>query len=174
MALLLLFSHSVMCDPLWPHELQHARLSHPSLSPRVCSNSCPLSWWCHPTFFMVQLSHPHMTTWKTTALTVWTFVGKVTSLLFSTLSRLVIAFLPRSNHLLVSWLKSLSTVFWEPNKVKSVTLSIFSPSICYEVMGPDAMILVFLMLSFKPAFSLSVVSVGGLNNRHLFSYSSED
>ena len=83
-----------------------------------------------------------MTTGKTIALTRWTFVGKVMSLLFNMLSRLVIAFLPRSKHLLNSWLQSLSTVILEAKKIKSVTASIVSPSICHEVMGPDAMILV--------------------------------
>ena len=94
-------------------------------------------------FFMVQLSHLYMTTRKTTALTRWTFVGKIMSLLFNMLSRLVIAFLPRSKRLLISWLQSPSTVILEPKKIKSVTVSIVSPSICHEVMGPDAMILVF-------------------------------
>ena len=84
-----------------------------------------------------------MTTGKTIALTRQTFVGKVMSLLFNMLSRLVIAFLPRSKHLLISWLQSLSTVILEPRKIKSVTVSIVSPPICHEVMGPDAMILVF-------------------------------
>ena len=88
---------------------------------------------------MVQLSHLYMTTGKTIALNIQTFVGKVMSLLFKTLSRLVIAFLPRSKCLLISWLQLPSTVILEPNKIKSVTVSIFSPSICYEVMGPDAM-----------------------------------
>ena len=78
-------------------------------------------------FFMVQLSHPYMTTGKTIALTRWTFAGKVMSLLFNMLSRLVIAFLPRSKCLLISWLRSLSTVISEPKKRKSVTVSIFSP-----------------------------------------------
>ena len=94
---------------------------------------------------MVQLSHLYMTAGKTIALTIWTFVGKVTPLLFNMLSRLVTAFLPRSKRLLISWLQSLSTVILEPKKIKSVTVSIVSPSICYEVMGPIAMILVFLM-----------------------------
>ena len=106
-------------------------------------------------FFTVQLSHPYMTTGKTLALTRWTFVGKVMSLLFNMLSRLVITFLPRSKHLLILWLQSLSAVIWEPRKIKSVTVTTVSPSICHEVMGPDAMILVFWMLSFKPTFSLS-------------------
>ena len=201
--------------------------------PRVCSNSCLLSWWCHPTIsssvasfsscplscpasgsfpmswlftpggqsigasasvlslniqgwfplgltglisllskglsrvfssttvwkhqfsnasFMVQLSHLYMTTGKTIALTRWTFVGKVTSLLFNMLSRLVIAFVPRSKHLLISWQQSPSAVILKPEKIKSVTVYIVSPSICHEVMGLDSMIFVFWMLSFKPAF----------------------
>ena len=91
---------------------------------------------------MVQLSPPYMTTGKTVALTIWTFAGKVISLLFSTLSRLDIAFLLRSKHLLISWLQSLSTVILEPKKIKSVTASTFPPSIYHEMMGPDAMILV--------------------------------
>ena len=92
---------------------------------------------------MVQLSHPYMTTGKTIALTRWTFVDKEMSLLFNIFSRLVIAFLPRSKHLLILWLQSASAVILEPKKRKSVTVSIVSPSICHEVMGPDAMILVF-------------------------------
>ena len=84
---------------------------------------------------MVQLSHPYMTAGKTIALTRWTFVGKVMSLLLNTLSRLVIAFLPRSKRLLIPWLQSPSTVILEPKKIKSLTVS---SSICYEVMGPDA------------------------------------
>ena len=93
-------------------------------------------------FFIVQLSHPYLTTGKTTALTIWTFVSKVMSLLFNTLSRLAIAFLPRSKRLLNSCLQSPSEVIWESKK-KSVTVSSVSPSISHEVMGPDAMILVF-------------------------------
>ena len=94
-------------------------------------------------FFMVQLSHPYVTTGKTIALIRWTFVGKVMSLLFNMLSRLVIAFLPRSKCLLISWLQSPSAVILGPKKTKSVTVSVVSPSICHEVMGPDARILVF-------------------------------
>ena len=97
---------------------------------------------------MVQLSHLYMTTGKTIALTRWTFVGKVMSLLFNVLSRLVIAFLPRSKHLLISWLQSPSAVILEPKKIKSLTVSIVCPSICHEVMGPDAMILVLLNFEF--------------------------
>ena len=93
-----------------------------------------------------------MTTGKTIALTRRTFVGKVRSLLLSMLSRLVITFLPRSKRLLISWLQSPSAVILEPQKIKFATVSTVSPSICHEVMGLDAMILVFLMLSFKPAF----------------------
>ena len=222
---MLLFTHSIMSDSLWPHELQHARPPCPSPSPIACSNSCPLSWWCHPTilssvvpfssclqsfpvstgqsigasvsasvlpmsiqdwfpleltglitllshelsgvfsttasilwhsaFFMVQLSHPYMIPGKTIALTRWTFVSKVMSLLFNMLFRLVIAFLLRSKHLLISWLQSLFAVIWDPRKIQSVTASIVSLSICHEVMGPDAMIFTFWMLSFKPTFSLS-------------------
>ena len=106
-------------------------------------------------FFIVQLSHPNMTTGKTIALTRWTFVGKAMSLLFNVLSKMVITFLPRSKSLLISWLQSPSAVILEPRKIKSATVSTVSPSICHEVIGPDAMILVFWMLSFKPTFSLS-------------------
>ena len=91
-------------------------------------------------FFIVQLSHPYMTTGKTIALTRQTFVGKVMSLLFNMLSRLVIAFLPRNMRLLISWLQSPSAVILEPPKIKSLTVSTVSPSISHEVMGPDAMI----------------------------------
>ena len=93
-----------------------------------------------------------MATGKSIALTRWIFFGKVMFLLFNTLSRLVIAFLPRSKYLLISWLQSLSTVILEPRKIKSATVSVYSPSVCHEVMGLDAIILVFLMVSFKPAF----------------------
>ena len=222
-----------MSDSLRPHESQHARPPCPSPTPRVYSDSCPSSWWCHPAisssvipfsscrqslpasgsfpmsqlfawgglsigvsasasvlpmntqdwsplgwtgwislqskglksllqhhsskasilwcsaFFIVQLSHAYMTTRKTIALTRWTFVGKVMSLLFNMLSRLVITFLPRSKHLLISWLQSPSTVILEPRKIKSATVSTVSPSICHEVMGLDTRILVFWILSFK-------------------------
>src|SRR5574340_328854 len=97
----------------------------------------------HSAFFTVQLSHPYMTTGKTIALTRRTFVGKVISLLFNMLSRLVTTFLPRSEHLLISWLQSPSAVILEPQKIKSATVSIVSPSNCHEVMGPDAMIFIF-------------------------------
>ena len=107
---------------------------------------------------MVQLPYPYMTIGKIIALTRWTFVGKVMSLFFNMLSRLVIAFLPRSKCLLLSWLQSPCAVILERKKIKSATVSIVSPSISHEVMGLDAMFLVlflFLILSFKPAFSLS-------------------
>ena len=94
-------------------------------------------------FCIVQRSHPYMTTGKIIALTRQTFVDKAMSLLFNMLSRLVITFLPRSKRLLISWLQSLSAVNLEPRKIKSATVSAVSPSICHEVMGPDAMILVF-------------------------------
>ena len=97
----------------------------------------------HSAFFTVQLSHPYMTTGKTIAFTRWTFVGKVISLLFNMLSRLVITFLPRSKRLFISWLQLPSAVILEPKKVKSDTVSTVSPSISHEMMGPDAMILVF-------------------------------
>ena len=89
-------------------------------------------------FFIVQLSHPYLTDGKTIALTMWIFVGKVMSLLFNMLSRLVIAFLLRSKHLLISWLQSPSAVILEPPKIKPVSVSIVSPSISHEVMGLDA------------------------------------
>ena len=97
----------------------------------------------HSAYFTVQLSHPYMTTGKTIALTRRTFVGKVMSRLLNMLSRLVITVLPRSKHLLISWLQSPSAVILEPPKIKSVTVFIFYPSTCHEVMGPDAMIFVF-------------------------------
>ena len=111
-------------------------------------------------FFIVQLSHPYMTTGKTIALTRQTFVNKDMSLLFNMLSRLVIAFLPRSKYILISWLQSPSAVILEPRKIKSATVSTVSLSICHEVMGPDAMILFFWMLRalsqlFHPPLSLS-------------------
>ena len=92
---------------------------------------------------MVQLSHPYMTTGKTIALTIRTFVSKVMSLLSNTLSRFVIAFLPRSKSHLVSWLHSPSSMILEHKKIKSLTASNVPPSVCHEVMGPDAMIFIF-------------------------------
>ena len=108
--------------------------------------------WCSA-FFMI--SHPYMTPGQTITLTIWTIVSKVMSLLFNTLSKFVISFLPRCKHLLILCLQSLFTVILKPKKVKSETVSIVSPSICHEMMGVDAMILVFWMLNFKTAFSLS-------------------
>ena len=215
----LLFSNSVMSNSLQPHGLQHTRLSCPSPTSGVCSNSSPLSRWYHPTisschpllllpsifpsirvfsiesallirwpkywsfsfnispsnehpglisfridwldllavqgtlksllqhhsskasilqrsaFFIVQLSHLYMTTGEAIALTRWTFLDKVMSLLFNMLSKLVITFLPRSRDLLVSWLQSPSAVILEPKRIKSLTVSIVSLFICYEVMG---------------------------------------
>ena len=212
---------------LWPHGLHYARIPCPSLSPGVCSNSCPSSRWCYLTilssaalfsvclrsfpasrsfpvsqpfssggqsfgasasasvlsmniqgwfplgwtgwisllsqgtlknllqhnlkasilqhwaFFMVSHSHPYMTTGKTIALSIQTFVSKAMSLLFNMLSTFVIAFLPRCKRLLISWLQWPSTVILEPKKIKSVTASTFSPFICHEVMGSDSLILVF-------------------------------
>ena len=105
-----------------------------------------------------------MTTGKTIALTRWTFVSKVMSLLFKMLSKLVIVFLPRSKHLLISWLRSPSAVILESKKIKSVNVSIISLSICHEVMGLEAMIFIFCILSFKPAFPLSYFHQEALNS----------
>ena len=105
------------------------------------SSKASILW--HSAFFMFQLSHPYMPNGKTKALTGWTFVGKVMFLVFNMLSRLVQTFLPRNNRLLISWLHSPSAVILEPKKINSVTVSIVSPSTCHEVMGSDAMILVF-------------------------------
>ena len=224
-----------------PHGLQHARLPCPSPTPGACSNSCPLSQWCHPTisssiipfssclhsfpelgsfpmsqFFasggqsigdsasasiftmniqdwfpfrltsLISLqskessprvfssttvpkhqffgnkpylwSNSYIHTWllgKHIALTIQNFVDKAMSLLFSMLSRCVIAFLQRSKHLLISWLKSQSAVILEAKKIKSLTVATVSPSTCHEVMGLDAMIFIFWILNFKPASSLS-------------------
>ena len=122
---------------------------------RVFSNATVQKHQFFVLSFMVQLSYSYMTAAKTIALTIQTFVGKVMSLLYSMLSRLLIAFLPKSKCLLVSWLLSPSAEILEPKKIKSVTVSFVYPSFCHEVMGPDAMILDFGMLSFKPDFSLS-------------------
>ena len=131
-----------------------------SLSPRESQESfqhhnSKASIFRHSAFFTVQLSHPYITTGKTIALTRWTFVGKVMSLPFNMLFRLVITFLPRSKRLLISWLQSPSAVILGPRKTKSDTVSTVSPSISHKVMGPDAMILVFWMLSSQPPFSFS-------------------
>ena len=105
------------------------------------SSKASILW--HSAFFIVQLSHPYMTNGKIIALNRWTFAGKVMSLLFNMLSRLVITSLPRRKCLLISWLQSSSAVILEPRKIKSATIPTVSPSIYYEVMGLDAMILVF-------------------------------
>ena len=107
------------------------------------------------TFFTVQLSQPYVTPGKTIALNICTFVDRVMSLLFNTLSRLVIAPVPKSSSLLISWLQSPSAVILEPKNRKSVATSTISPSICHELMGPDAMILDFLIFSLQPALWLS-------------------
>ena len=227
-----------MSDSSWPPGPQHARPPCPSPTPRVYSNSSPLSRWCHPiisscrpllllpsifpsnrvfstelilwirqpkywnfsfsispsneysglisfridwfdllevqqtlksllqhhsskasipwhsAIFIVQLSHPYMTTGKTIALTRQTFIGKVMSLLFNMLSKLVIAFLPKSKRLLISWLQSLSAVILESKKIKSVTVSIVSPPICHEVMGLDVSQLPHSPLSLSSRSSL--------------------
>ena len=117
------------------------------------SSKASILW--HSAFFTVQLSHPYMTTGKTIALTIQTFVGKVIPLIFNMLSRFIIPFIPRNKHLLISWLQTLTAVILESKKVKSVTISIFPPSICHEMMGPDAMIFIFWNQSFKPEFLLS-------------------
>ena len=119
------------------------RLVWSPCSPRDSQESFPapqyesMILWCS-VFFMVQLSHPYMTTGKITALTIWTFVSKVMPLLFNMLSRFVIAFLPRNKCPLISWLQSPSAVILEPKKLKSVTVPTFSPHICHEVMGLHA------------------------------------
>ena len=117
---------------------------------------------------MVQLSHPYMTTEKTINLTRQTIVDKVMSPLFNMLSRLVIAFLPRSKHLLISWLQSPSAVILEPKKIKSVTVSIICPSICHDVVGPEATILVFECWVLSQIFPspLSLSSRGSLVPLH--------
>ena len=117
-------------------------------SPRDSQESSPIPYFKSISSSVLSfLYSPTLTSihdyWKIIALTRWTFVSKVMSLLFNMLSRLVITFLPRSKHLLISWLQSPSAVILEPPKIKSVTVSIVSQSICYEIMGPDAMILVF-------------------------------
>ena len=134
------------------------------------STKASILW--HSTFLIVQLSHPYMTIGKIIVLTRQTFVSKVMSLLFNMLSRLVIAFLPKSKHLLISWLQSPSAVILEPKKIKSVSVSIFSPSICHGVMELDAMILVsecwvlsqlfHSPLSFSSRGSLVLLCKGGV------------
>ena len=115
------------------------------------SSKTSILWF---SLLLVQLSHPYMTTGKTITLTRWTFVGKVISLLYNMLPRLIITFLPRSKYLLISWLQSPSSVILDSRKIKSDTVSTVSPSISHEVMGPDAMILVFWILRFSHFFTL--------------------
>ena len=123
-------------------------------------------------FFSAQLSlwslHPYMTTGKNIALIRWIFVNKIMSLLLIMLSRFVITFLPRSKPLLISWLQSLSAVILEPPKIKSVMVSIASPFICHEMMGPDSMILVFWVLSFKPYGIISCILSKKSKNSSMF------
>ena len=139
-----LLQNGLVGSPCSPRDSQES-----SPTPQFKSiNSSALSLLHSPTFTSI---HDH---WKTIALTRQTFVGKVMSLLLNMLSRLVITFLPRSKRLLISWLQSPSAMILEPERIKSDTVSTVSPFISYEVMGPDAMILVFWMLSFKPTFSL--------------------
>ena len=118
-------------------------------------HSSKTSIFCCSVFFTVQSSHPYIITGKTIALTGWTFVSKIMSLLFILLSKFITVFLSRSKPLLIPWLQSPSAVILEPKKIKSVTVSIVSPSICHEVLGPDAMLVGFWKLSFNPVFSLS-------------------
>ena len=144
----------VWLDLLAVQEILKSLLQHHSSKAAILRNSA---------FCIVQLSHPYMTTGKTIALTRWTVVGKVMSLLFNMLSRLIITFLPRSKRLLISCLQSPSAVILEPPKIKSDTASTVSLSISHEVIGPDAMILVFWKLNLKPTFhSLSLSSRGSL------------
>ena len=118
--------------------------------PQHHSSKTSILW--HSAFYIAQLSHPYMTTGKTIALTIWTFVSKVMFLLFNMLSRFVITFLPRSKHLLISWLQSLSTVILKPKKIESVIASNFPPSICHEVMGSRCHDLSFFNFEFQANF----------------------
>ena len=135
----LLQSCPILCDPTDWLDLLAAQGTLKSL----LQHEFKASKTQHSAFFIVQLSHPYMTTGKTIALTRQTFVGKVMSVLFKMLSGLVITFLPRSKHLLISWLQSPSAVILEPKKIKYDTVSTVCPSTSHEVMGPDAMIFVF-------------------------------
>ena len=130
------WSLSFSISPSW---FDHLAVQETLKSPVQHHRSKASILWCSA-FFMVQLAHPYMTTGKTITLNKWIFVIKVMSLLFNTLSRFLIAFLPRSKRLLNSWLQSPSAVILEPKKIKSATVCIVSPSICHEVMGLDAMI----------------------------------
>ena len=148
-SLVQLLSHVWLFETLWTATCQASWTVHhqlPELAQTHAHHSSKASVFQRSMFFIVQLSHPYMTTGETIALTRWTFVGKVMSLLFNMLPRLVIAFLPRSKCLLISWLQPPSAVILESPKIKSVTVSNVSPSICHEVIGPDAMIFVFWMM----------------------------
>ena len=135
-------------------------------------NSLKASILWHSAFFMVQLSYPYMTTGKTIALTRWTFVGKIMTLVFNMLSRLVIVFLPRSKRFLMSWLQSPFAVILEPKKVKSVSVSIFFPIYLPWSDGPDAMILLFECWVLSQLFHspLSPSSRGSLNPLHFLPF----
>ena len=123
---------------------------------KVFSNTTVQNHWLFSALPSLRSNYPpYLTTGNSKLLTIRTFVGKVMSLLFNILSRLVIAFLPRSKHLLISWLQSTSAVILETKKIKPATVSIVSPSVCHKVMKRDAMILAFWILSFKSTFSLS-------------------
>ena len=119
---------------------------------RVFSGTFPKASILRHAIFFQSNTHPYITTGKTKALTLWTFIGKVMSLLLNMLNRFIAAFLPRSKHLLVLWLQSLSAVILEPKKIKSVTASSFSPSSCHEVMAQDAKTLVFFNAVLKASF----------------------
>ena len=152
-------SHLILCCPLLLHWFPLGWTGWISLQSKGLSSSSPnhssqASILQCSAFFIVPLSHPYMTTGKTITLTRWTFVGKVISLLFNMLSKPVITFLLRSKWLLISWLQSPSAVILEFKKIKSQCFHCF-PSISYEVIGLDAMILVFWRLSFKSTLSLS-------------------
>ena len=121
-------------------------------SPRDSQESSPAPQFESISSSALSLLYAYITTGKTIGLTIWTLAGKMVSLLFNMLSRFIVAFLPRSKCLLISWLQSPFAVILEPKKIKSVTVSIVSPSICHEVMELDAMIFIFWMLSFKPVF----------------------
>ena len=138
---LISFMDGLVTSPCSPGDSEESSPAPQYISYQHQHHRVSVLW--HSAFFMLQLSHPYLTTGKIIALTRQTFVGKVMSLLFNMLSRLVIAFFPRRRRLLISWLQSPSTVILEPPKIKSLTVSIVSPSICHEVMGPDAMIFVF-------------------------------
>ena len=118
--------------------------------PQHHNSKASILW--HSAFFMIQLSHLYITTGKTKALTIWTFVGQVMSLLFNTLSRFVTAFLPRDKCLLISWQQSLSAGILEPKRKKPVTVSTFLPSVCHKVIGPDAQTLAFVNIEFQAIF----------------------